>query len=123
MTPSNQKQLAEKAAEFLGLEKANNPINGNYYVMPLHMLQAGRLEDLADHFFEETTSAPILMHLALKEMEKRGIRLCMMQGFKDNRWHCQYTDTPEGVANTHDEMSIHENYFIAFWTALLEATR
>ncbi len=98
MTPFTDKQLAEKAAEFLGDEywQVIQKHGGGDYSK-----WAGR------NIFASQSLAPILMRVAQRKAKERGLIL------KD--WNI-------GEDHSHDYELMIEDY-IAFWTALLEAIR
>ena len=122
------KELAEKAAEFLGAEHTNTHIYKLVVEKQLIFISKRSL-------FENIGTAPILMHLAKREMEKLG--------FVNNEW--QYYEVDGDYFHSYE--FIHkdkkgyrtnftgklkvplyghgedDNEFIAFWTALLKATR
>ena len=122
MTPEELKQLAEFAPEFL--KKA---INNNSLPMPSKRLQRLIFERPVhpDEWFGYQETAPILTHLGKREMEKRefewelatiwikpGIRgyQCEVYGFEKNSY------STEVVCS-------HENEYIAFWSAVMEAVK
>ena len=119
MTPTDKKQLAQKAAEFL--KKA---IESNSMKMPRKHLQKIIYERpiTVDDWFYDYEINPILAHLAKREMEKRGYRLFLAQGFENNRWLAQYAIAPEDAHGTTEDVLKNENEYIALWSAIIEAT-
>ena len=108
------KQLAEFAAEFLGADK----------VMRFLQVKASWSGDVHDIFinektlFDDVTKAPILMHLAKREMEKQGWK--WRNGYNKFYWvkfnkRNYYWD----IVATHE----NDNEFRAFWPALEQAVK
>ena len=109
MKPSEQKQLAEKVAKFLGLKRANHKEwNFEFDGKPWLICE--------DNFFE-SDFAPILMHLGKREMEKRGYE-CVY------RTHERSIDPNERdylhsySFAMHKPIQSNKNEFIAFWKAV-----
>ena len=117
------KKLAEFAAEFLGWEIEDGRLS-----IPSFCLRVGLYlcdDPHVKYIFEHPETAPILAHLAKREMEKRefewelatiwikpGIRgyQCEVYGFEKNNY------STEVVCS-------HENEYIAFWSAVMEAVK
>jgi len=110
-TPEQLKQLAEWSAEFLGMEK-----NGKFWLLPGQ--KVGHSTRIESQFFEYPTKAPILMHLAQVELEKRK-QWMDMRGPMRGGWRvsCEI----EGSVRTVTQK--HENKYIAFWSAVREAMK
>ena len=119
MTPLTDKQLAEFAAEFLKLERNNPGIDEGVWNLPHSKL----LLVVHDSFYNDPIVAPILQHLAKREMEKLGLELIqktpapsypyyICRVFKRvDRKLIKYADTE------------HENEYRAFWSALEQAVK
>ena len=119
MTPKELKQLAEFAAEFLGAdEDSDSPkvfVGKSNYIIAVTEY----------NLFNRPLTAPILMHLGKREMEKRlwewnsSYDLSGFQsGEKIHGCYCFgiLTAPKCTIHNTQDE-----NEFIAFWSAVMEA--
>lgn len=107
----DRKALAEQAAEFL---KAEHPDKYTYKIIVGNQLIFISKKSL----FEDIEKAPILMALGKREMEKRGF--IHHSGF-NQLWHYVFVKRTEQFAVT--EPHQHENEYIAFWEALLQAVR
>ncbi len=107
MTPEQRKQLAESAAEFL---KDTDEL--------WRVQQMCEGEDLPLHhqFFISKYMAPILMHLAEQEMEKRGWKY--RSGFNILHW---IKFNKNNYNWERHKASEDENEYQAFWMALLSA--
>ena len=107
MTPSEQKDLATWAAEFLG---------GKLEVERVHAKNIYTDEMLAYVLFERTWTSPILMHLAKREMEKQGFNHTV--SCTSGEYTVFIHPPTDSDKITHIE---NENEFIAFWSAVREA--
>ena len=129
MTPSDQKQLAEKAAEFL-----KNAINENRLPVPGKFWQKLIFTRpvIPSQWFNEYDISPVLAHLAKREMEKREFDIVIsswrkgrMEGDEE-----ECTGPPGyGVDIQHSKKhkicsyAENENEFRAFWLALEQAVK
>lgn len=131
MNDKELKELAEYAAEFLGLE-----IHSKYIFYPeafAELLLMGELDNTfpkkkADEiFFEDELSSPILMHLAKRKLE--GIIQPLNPGGKEWWWESHSGSVHVFRLKRFQQGNIahfvgkHENEYIAFWIAVREATR
>ena len=124
MTPTELKELAEWSAEFLGLTRQH--INESW-----HAPYIGWLGYTVGAFFENPRTAPILMHLGKRELER-----IEEDGVKKWEWEVQYIswshgyDAPCYKVTIAEEMgvdkqfeSIDKNEYIAFWSAVMQAIK
>ena len=132
MTPEKLKQLAEFAFPFLGAKKINSGwqlINSFDDVSAIYI--PFRIQE--QELFEDRKNAPILAHLAKREMEKRGFQLeynkFTTQGYQ---WWIHQAEIPPDVDLMSKEMmeyferckpkwQRHENEYIALWSAIEQA--
>lgn len=122
-TEAELKKLAEFAAEFLGWElcpqnqwKIPDNIEWLYYVTHKHR------DELPRDFFEGHSSAPILAHLAKREMEKRGFRWISSYGYHahtEDEYFYEFTKWGETEEDEKTGSAFNkENNFIALWSAI-----
>ena len=119
MTPSDQKQLAEKAAEFLGFVSWVSE-NVKYWNSPESEYgYCFRDDQLVFKFFESDDYSAIFMHLAKREMEKRGF------SFKHEL--SRITDRCHSIGFWKSDVGYrpmrNENEYRAFWLALEQAVK
>jgi len=113
-TPEQLKSMAEKAAEFLGLERNNLGTTGVWNVPNVLLLA------VHDSFYNDSVVAPILMHHAKREMEKRGF-WWRSEG-KSGEYNGFFTKEISMKPSEWNKLVItDENEFISFWDALLTA--
>ena len=75
--------------------------------------------DMAEScLFHKWHIAPVLMHLAQVEMEKRGFEWA--SSYNSNQKRYFYTVVALDLSHKHKD---HENEYIAFWTAVREALK
>ena len=115
MTPQEQKELAEFGAEFLGLKVSES----NLYtiVEGLHIEK----NSLYLHMFDSSMIAPILAHLAKREMEKREFGI-----FSSYTWKNDGKPFYVYYINHYDYKTFRgegDSEYIALWLAIREAVK
>ena len=119
MTPKETKELAEKAAEFLKSHCAL--IYGGYLQISINHHTAKYLypskPTLDAYFFLNPHTAPILMHLAQVEMEKRGFK---WESSKFIFYTWCFIKVDDGIRYKSQDA---DNKFIAFWSAVMGAVK
>lgn len=121
MTEAELKILAEKAAEFLGEDNINKVAQRILKLTP-----PIELETLVIMLFEQWSASPILAHLGLREMIKRKFRVDMSfcpphwDRALNFNWHFD-KGNKEPDNNWVEGSGKDENYFIALWSAIMEA--
>jgi len=111
---TDAKQLAEFAAEFLGRDKLRIALSGPA------IKRKGGIDPKG--FFDSEFSAPIIAHLAKREMEKRGF------DWECSRWkggyvhHYEYKFFTEIMPETREDL-MDENEYIALWSAIESAMK
>ncbi len=115
MTPEKLKQLAEFAAEFLGLLHVFN-----FYFFPSGRDHVFTIQDsqIEDYFFHNPEYAPQLAHLALREMENQECEIEYHYTDCDeprDKTHCWEFTTLGGKHGSEE----NKNNFIALWSAIM----
>lgn len=116
------KSLAEFAAEFLRWEKGDD----SWWSPPLdepNWLQERDYHDrkLCNIFFEPNyinNEAPILAHLALKEMEKRGYCFAYHGPDYYRNSHTYTICKSQDITEKCLALSCNENQFVALWSSI-----
>lgn len=118
MTNDEQRELAEWAAGWLGMEEIPVTKGCQYYLgakngSPVVQFWSGYA---VASVFHSTQTAPILLHLAQEKAEGEG-RLILYGGVIGGKrqWSIQKTDS------VHTVTARDNNKFIAFWSALRRA--
>jgi len=107
------KKLAEFAAKFLGHKRDYD--HWNYKLMG-HNWKPHK-DFLAEFTFSDPRTAPLIAHLAKREMEKRGFEMEWSSRGEENL-HYYYIYKKGGLM--HHSMGEHENEYIALWSAIME---
>ena len=120
MNEKEEKQLAEKAAVFLKLERNNPGIDEGVWNLPHSKL----LLVVHDSFYNDPIVAPILMHLAKREMEKLEFDACYLTYMRDGKLiHHWFYARRKGFTKENRQAVKDENEFHAFWSALEQAVK
>ena len=123
MTNPTDKQLAEFAAEFVGLTPGYMAEIKVWDFPRDNYGPTGPIGDiiydtaLVREFFNEAETAPILMHLGKREMERREFNWDSYS--RSNGYFCSFTKGTFG--NQISGNYLDDNEFIAFWSAVREA--
>jgi len=117
---TDTKQLAEFAAEFLGWDK-----EGGRWTIPPFCLKVGLYladDPHAKYLFEHPETAPILAHLAKREMEKRGFWWHSSWFSNGKVYSIFFSKLTSAKPGGWRELEVeHENEYIALWSAIQEA--
>ncbi len=124
-SPKELKELAEFAAEFLGFEKeTNHEVNRDYWHKEKWIGEPLVDRWLDDYFFIAQKTAPILMHLGKREMEKRGFDWIGSRNYHSRpKNHDYFYEFAETHSPKCGEGSHPDNEFIAFWMAVRGAVK
>jgi hypothetical protein len=120
MNDQELKELAEFAAGFSDFE--------THDWVHFHK-DLGRLDhSLVKIFFKHDSSAPLLAHLARREMEKRGFTWNCYSPSKgahpdDSKYEYEFEEDVQGEGPMKRGCKQHENEYIAMWMAIRKATQ
>ena len=118
MTPLTDKQLSEFAAELLKLERNNPGIDEGVWNLPHSKL----LLVVHDSFYNDPIVAPILQHLAKREMEK-NFDVSYMTFLSAGTLLHHYFFSERLRRTTKRQAIKDENEYRAFWSALEQAVK
>ena len=108
------KDLAEESAEFLGIDRLQNSGEWKFEFRNVNYLLNEK------DFYDEKGFAPILMHLAQVELEKRGV--CWTVAYTGHIGKSAHV-YPIRPSRNPDGYIKNENKFFAFWSAVHEAMK
>lgn len=132
-SPEKLKQLAEFAAEFVGLTKEFYKVEDGrkIYIWDYPRDGYGPTTAIGEHLydrelakevFEEAETAPILMHLGKREMEKRGFKITSANNLNCADLNATYVwSATNDIHDDSPKQFLDNNEFLAFWLAVEQA--